>query len=206
MIGVLALQGAFEKHVLALKKLGEDPIYVRTPDDLKLCSALVIPGGESTTIRHLLLDMNLLPALKDFARQSPILGTCAGLILMANDLGVIDLSVERNGFGAQVHSFSHELESNEYPGLIGIFIRAPRIIQLSDEVEVLARFKGEPVLVKSGQYLAATFHPELTEDLRVHQTFVSMVKGVKFPTDHLISSIESDHADGGGHPAKTQTG
>lgn len=206
MIGVLALQGAFEKHFLALKKLGVETCYVRTPENLKQCSALVIPGGESTTMRHLLLEMEMLSSLKDFSRRFPLFGTCAGLILMATDLGVIDLLVERNGFGAQIHSFCQELESEEYPDFTGMFIRAPRITQWGDAVQVLAYYEGEPVLVKSGHYLAATFHPELTDDLRIHQAFVSMVKGVKFPTDHLVSDIENGHVDGGSHLAKTQIG
>lgn len=206
MIGVLALQGAFQKHALSLQKVGIETVFVRTPAELHQCAGLVIPGGESTTMRRLLQEMDMLSTLREYSQHHPVFGTCAGLILMAADLGVIDVEIERNGFGSQVHSFSHQLESVDYPELTGIFIRAPRIRQCGKDVEVLATYKGEPVLVKNGQYLAATFHPELTDDLRLHRTFVSMVKGVKFPTDHLISSTENGREGDDGRPAKTQIG
>lgn len=206
MIGVLALQGAFEKHAFTLQKLGIKTVYVRRPDDLKECIGLIIPGGESTTMRHLLQEVNLLPALKEFSINNPVFGTCAGLILMAIDLELLDVDVQRNGFGSQVYSFSSHLESEMFTELTGIFIRAPRICKCGKNVSVLATYQKEPVLVRQGIHMAATFHPELTDDLRVHQEFVSMVKDAKFPTDYLFSNIENDHEVGDGLPAKTQIG
>ncbi|ADI39045.1 glutamine amidotransferase subunit pdxT [Waddlia chondrophila 2032/99] len=176
MIGILALQGAFEKHAEMLEKLGEAVRFVKRPSDLNGCSGLVIPGGESTTMRIHLKRMEMIPALKRFAEGSPIFGTCAGLILMANELDILDVEIKRNGYGPQVYSFSQPLDSDLFSAFQGVFIRAPRIQSIGNEVDVLASCGEEPVLVRQGRHLGATFHPELTEDSRIHQEFLSRKK------------------------------
>jgi len=190
MIGVLALQGAFAAHARALAELGETPILVRTPADLDRCDALILPGGESTTMLKLLSDGGLKEPLADFARYHPVLATCAGVILLAREvthplqesLNILDLTVERNGYGRQIDSkIAHLdlLDSTLQDGspLEAVFIRAPVIHSTGPEVKTLATFGGHPVLVEQGSHLAATFHPELTADRRVHRLFLSKLKG-----------------------------
>ncbi|MCI0634295.1 MAG: pyridoxal 5'-phosphate synthase glutaminase subunit PdxT, partial [Actinobacteria bacterium] len=167
-IGVLALQGAFREHVQVLRRLDAEVVEVRLPEDLEGLDGLVIPGGESTTIMHLARLYGLEAAIRRF--RAPILGTCAGMIVLDREhLGLADLEVDRNAYGRQVKSFEAvvELAGDEEP-LRGVFIRAPRIRDLGANVEVLGELDGEPVLVRDGRLLLATFHPELTEDLRVH--------------------------------------
>jgi len=173
-LGVLALQGAFARHAQAIEALGERAQLVKTPAELRDLDGLILPGGESSVQLQLIARAGLEPALLAFARAGkPMLGTCAGLILLArqvqspaqHSLGLLDVCVERNAWGRQVHSF--EALADE-PALPLVFIRAPRIVS-HGEVEVLARFRGEPVLVRQGNILGATFHPELTTDLRVHR-------------------------------------
>ena len=206
MIGILALQGAYDKHAQVFKRLGEPTCFVRRSTDLEHCSGLVIPGGESTAMRVHLQRMGMIPALKRFATDFPVFGTCAGLILMATDLGIIDLEVKRNGYGPQIHSFSRELESGLFPLFPGVFIRAPRIESCGGAVDILASCKGESVLVRQGAHLAATFHPELTEDVRIHQEFLTMVKGGRIPNLHFAAHTESGHVADEGRPAKIRTG
>ncbi len=191
-IGVLALQGAFAKHCEMITKLGASSILVKKPEDLLKIDALIIPGGESTTMLHQIRFINLFPALHDFARHKPIFGTCAGLILMSNQkstvhkddsLEALDVVVERNAFGRQVESFKANLEvmlpaskSFSYPA---IFIRAPRIKQIGPKVTILSAYEGEPVLIQQGIHMASSFHPELTDDLRIHSYFLSQVEKSK---------------------------
>lgn len=175
-IGVLALQGNFREHVAMLRRLGADAVEVRLPEQLQGLDGLVIPGGESTAIMRLMRLYGLEDALRAFA--APVFGTCAGMILVDRaHLGLADLEVERNAYGRQVASFEAELElaGDEEP-LTGVFIRAPRVGDWGAGVEVLARHAGEPVLLRDGRVLVAAFHPELTEDTRVHELFLELVR------------------------------
>ena len=159
-----------------LRRLGADVVQVRLPEQLEGLDGLVIPGGESTAITRLMRLYGLEEAVRRFGR--PILGTCAGMILVDRDhLGLADLEVDRNAYGRQVASFEAdlELEGEEQP-LRGVFIRAPRVAEWGQGVEVLAEHEGEPVLLRDGRILVASFHPELTDDLRVHERFVELVK------------------------------
>jgi 5'-phosphate synthase pdxT subunit len=183
-IGVLAVQGDFAAHKRMLDRIGVQTVEVRTPADLEHIAGLIMPGGESTTMLKFLTKEALAEPIRNFARAgTPIFGTCAGAILLANEvtgpaqpsLGLIDITVERNAYGRQVDSFVGEAES-ELPGgnLEAVFIRAPRIRRLGPGVETLAFVEGEPVLVREGNIIAATFHPELGGDQRVHRLFVEM--------------------------------
>ena len=175
-IGVLALQGAFREHVDALRRLGADVVEVRLPEELDDLDGLVIPGGESTTIMRLAGLYGLDEAIR--AYPGVVFGTCAGMIVLdGKHLDLADLVVDRNAFGRQVKSFEADVDlaDDEVP-LRGVFIRAPRIRSLGDGVEVLGTLDGEPVLVRDGRFLLASFHPELTDDARVHELFVEMVE------------------------------
>jgi 5'-phosphate synthase pdxT subunit len=175
-IGVLALQGAFREHAHALRRLGAEVREVRLAEDLVGLDGLVIPGGESTTIMHLAALYGLDAAIREY--EGPILGTCAGMIVLDREhLGVADLEVDRNAYGRQVKSFEADVElAGEGPPLHGVFIRAPRIRELGPDVEILGELDGEPVLVRDGRLLLASFHPELTDDPRVHALFLEMVE------------------------------
>jgi 5'-phosphate synthase pdxT subunit len=176
-IGVLAVQGAFREHVAALRRLGAEVVEVRVPEQLVDVDGLVIPGGESTAIMRLVRRYGLEEALRRF--EGPVLGTCAGMILLDREhLGLVDVEVDRNAYGRQVASFEAEVDvlGDERP-LHGVFIRAPRVRRMGPGVETLAELAGEPVLLRDGRYLVASFHPELTEDTRVHELFLDMVAG-----------------------------
>jgi 5'-phosphate synthase pdxT subunit len=186
-VGVLALQGDFEAHQRALHRAGADSVQVRTPDDLNRVDALIIPGGESTTMLKLLNDTGMKAPLVDFADWKPVFGTCAGAILLAKEvrnpvqesLGIVDIAVERNAYGRQLDSRIVEIKpEGELPGggMEAVFIRAPVIRQTGEGVTVLARYDGDPVLVKQGRHLVATFHPELSEDVRVHQLLLREIR------------------------------
>jgi 5'-phosphate synthase pdxT subunit len=174
-IGVLALQGAFREHGRMLRRLGAETVEVRLPEQLAALDGLVIPGGESTTIAKLAAEYGLDDAIRRF--DGPILGTCAGMILVDRaHLGLADLEVERNAYGRQVSSFEADLElAGEDEPFRGVFIRAPRVCDVGPGVEVLAEHDGEPVLLRDGQVLVAAFHPELTDDPRVHERFLELV-------------------------------
>jgi 5'-phosphate synthase pdxT subunit len=184
-IGVLALQGAFDVHAKRLTELGASAHLVRKPDQLDPLDALVIPGGESTTFLKHLERAGFYSVLDTFVRTKPVFGTCAGCILLAKDVanppqrsfGVLDIDVQRNAYGRQNDSVILHAETT-LPGgpMEMVFIRAPRISRLGSTVEVLARRDGDPVLVRSGRMLAATFHPELSDDRRVHQLFLDLVR------------------------------
>jgi len=175
-IGVLAVQGNFREHAAMLSRLGAEVVEVRKPEQLAELDGLVIPGGESTAIARLVRLYGLEEAIRAFDR--PLFGTCAGMILLdRNHLGVLDLEVSRNAYGRQVASFEADLELvGEEKPLRGVFIRAPRVAEVGPEVEVLAELDGEPVLLRQGRVLVAAFHPELTEDTRVHQRFLDLVR------------------------------
>jgi pyridoxal 5'-phosphate synthase pdxT subunit len=174
-IGVLALQGAFREHARSLRKAGADVVEVRLPGQLDELDGLVIPGGESTTMAKLASLYGLDEAIRAFGR--PLLGTCAGMILLDREhLGLADLEVERNAYGRQVASFEADLdlEGDDVP-FRGVFIRAPRVAAVGPGIEVLAELDGEPVLLRDGKVLVAAFHPELTDDPRVHERFLELV-------------------------------
>jgi len=186
-IGVLAVQGAFAEHVALLRQLEVETLPVRLPLELRTSDGLIIPGGESTSISRLMLDYKLVDEIRNLARNGlPILGTCAGLILLAREilghdvepLGLMDITVRRNAFGRQKDSFETELKipvlgEKSFPG---VFIRAPVIEQANSKVEILARLNnGTIVAARQGKLLASAFHPELTNDLRFHQYFLSVV-------------------------------
>lgn len=175
-IGVLALQGNFREHAAMLRRLGLDPVEVRRPDELDGLDGLVVPGGESTAIRRLMRIGGLEAPLAEF--RGALLGTCAGMILLGRDhLGLLDVEVARNAFGRQVASFEADVElAGEEEPLRGVFIRAPRVVGVGPEVEVLGSLGGEPVLVRQGRVLAASFHPELTDDSRVHERFLELAR------------------------------
>jgi 5'-phosphate synthase pdxT subunit len=175
-IGILAVQGDFREHASVLRDLGVEPVEVRKPEQLAALDGLVIPGGESTAITRLIRIYGLEEALRRFDR--PIFGTCAGMILLDRDhLGLVDIGVRRNAYGRQVWSFEADLDlAGDDEPLRGVFIRAPRVGEVGAGVEVLAELDGEPVLLRDGRYLIASFHPELTGDTRVHELFLNMVR------------------------------
>lgn len=184
-IGVLALQGAVSEHVRALELSGAEVVTVKDVRDLDGVDGLVLPGGESTMMRRMMDRYGLFEAIKRFADQKPVFGTCAGLILMAKQiegrqgphLGLLDIDVKRNAFGKQVDSFEADLEikgiSESYNG---VFIRAPYIKSAEENVDVLATFEGHIVACREGRFLACAFHPELTDDPAMHSYFVHMVE------------------------------
>jgi 5'-phosphate synthase pdxT subunit len=175
-VGVLALQGAFREHTRSLRRLGAEVVEIRKPADLEGLDGLVVPGGESTTIMRLAELYGLDEALRSF--DGALFGTCAGMIVLDRDhLALADIEVDRNAYGRQVWSFEADvaLAGDELP-LHGVFIRAPRIRELGPDVEVVGRLGDEPVLVRDGRLLLATFHPELTDDLRVHELFLELVR------------------------------
>ena len=188
-IGVLALQGAFAAHAAALQRLGVSTAEVRVVADLEQCDALVLPGGESTTMSQLLETSQLFdPLAKRIAAGMPVFGTCAGMILLSKciadgrsdqrSFAALDIDVQRNGFGRQRDSFETEIDVLGLDRAFhAVFIRAPRISRIGSEIETLASHGGEPVLVRSKTVMAASFHPELADDDRVHQLFLTMVQG-----------------------------
>ena len=175
-IGVLALQGNFREHAATLRGLGAKVVEVRKPEQLEGLDGLVIPGGESTTFMRLMRLYGLDEAIRAFDR--PILGTCAGMIVLDRDhLGLVDVEVDRNAYGRQVRSFEADLEVAGDPlPLHGVFIRAPWIEEAGPGVELLATHEGHGVLARDGRILVAAFHPELTEDTRVHELFLQLVR------------------------------
>lgn len=184
-IGVLALQGDFEAHAKALARAGADPVEVRSASELQSVDALIIPGGESTTMLKLLDVTGLKEPLREFGETKPIFGTCAGAILLAKSvtnpvqesLGLMDIAVERNAYGRQLDSRIVHLQPNIDGGdLEAVFIRAPIIRNVSPKAKVLARYNGDPVLVEEGRHMVATFHPELSNDDRIHRLFLNKVE------------------------------
>lgn len=178
-IGVLALQGDFEAHEKALARAGADAVQVRTKEQLDGVDGLIIPGGESTTMLKLLHLENLFDPVRQFGRKKPVFGTCAGAILLAKEvsnpaqesLDLMDIAVERNAYGRQLDSRVVKLAND----LEAVFIRAPKIRRVGENARVLAKYNGDPVLVEQGRHMVATFHPELTDDPRVHELFLEKV-------------------------------
>lgn len=189
VIGVLALQGAFREHVRIVKDLGLEVREVRLPEDLEGLDGLIIPGGESTTFAKLADTYRLTEPLRRLAESMPMWGTCAGMVFMAKKvgydqtvLGVLDVEVQRNAFGRQVDSFETDLDIRGLEGgpFHGVFIRAPVVARVGPDVEVLGRLEdGRVVAVRAGRLMATAFHPELTDDDRLHRYFVEMVASAK---------------------------
>lgn len=188
-IGVLALQGAFREHINAIKKCGCQAVEIKFSGSLEGIDGLIIPGGESTTMVKLIEKYNFRPALDRFYNdKKPIFGTCAGLILLARKvdnlsfcLKYIDIEVDRNAYGRQVESFESNVQLNstyfkKHDDFKAVFIRAPKIIKASEKVQVLCTLDGSAVLARQGSVLVCSFHPELTDDLRIHMYFAGMVK------------------------------
>ena len=187
-VGLLSLQGDFARHAEALVALGAEPVRVSLPEHLHELDALIVPGGESSTMLRLLDATGLRSGVRRFVRERPVLGTCAGLLLLARDvdrlpaptLGVIDIGATRNAYGRQVHSFTHDVDVAPLGGVMtGVFIRAPRITRVGRGVEVIARLDGDPVGVRQGRAVAIAFHPELTGDRRLHAWFLRDVAGLR---------------------------
>ena len=184
VVGVLALQGAFAAHELALRGLGVATRQVRTPADLTAVDALVMPGGESTTMSRLLDTSGMFDDLQTrLSDGMPVFGTCAGMILLATDVldgrpdqrsfGVIDITVQRNGYGRQVDSFETDIDvAGLHAPFHAVFIRAPKVVSATASVEVLATYDGAPVLARQGHVMVASFHPEITPDARLHEMFL----------------------------------
>jgi len=198
-VGVLSLQGDFAMHRASLEALGVDVARVVLPADLDGCDALVLPGGESTTMVRLMERNALRPALERFVREMPVMGTCAGVILLGREtdrlpappLGVLDVTVERNAYGRQIDSFTAALEGTALGRPFqGVFIRAPRIRRVGPGVEVVARHGDEPVGVRQGRVVGLCFHPELTSDLGFHRWFLGEVAGLALP---LASDAPASH-------------
>jgi len=184
-IGVLSLQGDFREHMQMLEKCKVDAVPVKLPEDLEDVNGLIIPGGESTAIGNLMQKYNLdKKIMQKYQSGMAIYGTCAGAILLAKDifgseqprLGLLDISVARNNYGRQIDSFESELNIDKIGKFNGIFIRAPVIEKIDNGIKVLSRLKNNPVLIQKDNILASTFHPELTNDKRVHEYFIGMVK------------------------------
>lgn len=191
-VGLLSLQGDFAKHAEAFAALGAEAVRVSLPEHLAGLDALVVPGGESSTMLRLLAATGLRAGVERFVRVKPVLGTCAGLIVLAREadrlpaptLAAIDITAERNAWGRQVHSFSDDVDVAPLGDAVpGVFIRAPRILRVGRGVEVVATYRGEPVGVRQGRAVALTFHPELTADRRLHAWFLGDVAGL--PVRHV---------------------
>jgi pyridoxal 5'-phosphate synthase pdxT subunit len=170
-LGILALQGSFHEHISLLKKLDVETIQIKLPEQLNEIDGLIIPGGESTTILQLLEKYKF--NLKEFNKA--IFGTCAGCIVLA-ELGLIDIKIERNAYGCQLYSFIDDILLENGDKVRGVFIRAPKIINLNEKIEILGKHNEDLVLVKQNNIMVATFHPELTKETKVHELFLGMIK------------------------------
>ncbi len=200
-VGVLALQGDVREHIIILRKLDAEPVKVKLPEDLADIDALIIPGGESTTIGLLMKKYRLDKAIKEKHKQGmPIYGTCAGAIILAKDvieskqpkLDLADISIKRNDYGRQIDSFETELSIKDIGNFNGVFIRAPVIKSFYNGVQILSEHRNSPVMVKQNNILITTFHPELTNDTRVHAYFLNMVQEYKQIKD-IHRDLEKSH-------------
>jgi len=184
LVGILGLQGDFALHQECLKRMGVESKIIRRPEELKSCNGLILPGGESSTFIKLLKETGLFEGIKKFAMDHPVMGTCAGLITLSskvvNDtmdtLGLINVKVERNGYGRQIDSFRETIHIpifQERPEFEGIFIRAPKILTIDKGTEAIGYLNNQIVMARNESVLVTTFHPELTNDLRIHQYFIN---------------------------------
>ena len=184
-VGILALQGNFHQHNTILKDLGATALYVKYPEELDRCDGLIIPGGESTTISIQINRNGFRKSLIKFSKNKSILGTCAGMIMLSLEntsnnvepLGLMDFSINRNAWGRQVHSFTDKLELSfdKKRYFEGVFIRAPRISRIGDDLKVLANYNDEPVMITDGRHCACSFHPEIGNDHRIHSYFLDQI-------------------------------
>lgn len=183
-IGVLALQGNFSQHIKMLDALSVKSIKIKHTYQLDSCSALIIPGGESTTISKLIFKTEMHAAISEFSKIKPVFGICAGMILLSSNadtknlktLKIMNYYVNRNAFGSQINSFSDKIKIKSFGKKFeGVFIRAPKVYKASPKVEILSEYKNEPVMIRENKHICTTFHPELTDDLRVHKYFVDIV-------------------------------
>lgn len=200
-VGILALQGDVREHKKVLIKLGADPVEVKLPRDLEDLDALIIPGGESTTIGMLMKKYKLDSKIKQKHKQGmPIYGTCAGAIVLAKEiigskqpkLALADISIKRNDYGRQIESFETELSIKDIGDFKGIFIRSPIINRFHNDVETLSEHKNNPVMIKQDNILITTFHPELTNDTRIHEYFLNMAQEYKQIRD-VQRDLEKNH-------------
>lgn len=212
-VGILALQGDFLAHAEAVRRACTEcierpefePVEVRTTKQLDTVAGLIIPGGESTTLLNLMEDEPWFDELRSFHRRGgAIFGTCAGAILLAREvthpaqrsLGLLDMTVQRNAYGRQIDSFETDLEVRESePSFRAVFIRAPQFSQLGPEVEILASHAGQPVLVRQGSIMAASFHPELTADTRLHREFLEMIHCSESESDRGRTTVSATNSD-----------
>ena len=184
-IGILALQGNYQQHKKKLDILGMQNIFIRNVKDLDKCDSLIIPGGESTTISKQIDNNQLRKELISFAHTNSIFGTCAGMIMLSTciptnnlkPLNIMDIQVNRNSWGSQIHSFSAGviLDFDNDKPFHAVFIRAPKIIKMGKNIKVLSKFKNEPVLLTDGRHIASTFHPEIGNDFRIHNYFINKI-------------------------------
>ena len=186
-IGVLSLQGDYESHINILKSLKVEYLKVKYKNQFKDINALIIPGGESTTISNLIDKENLYMTIVKFLKNKPVYGTCAGLILLSNDIinnnkkiklfKILDIKVHRNGWGRQIESFTEKITIRSFKDKYNaVFIRAPKITYCNKNIEVLSKYSNTPIMIRKDNILGTTFHPELTDDIRIHQYFLDMVK------------------------------
>lgn len=189
-VGVLGLQGDVREHIEILQLLGVETFVVKLPEDLKLVDGLIIPGGESTTMIKIMKEIQMYEPLKEKIENGfPVYGTCAGMILLAKKvknsdqltLQVLDIEVERNAYGRQIESFEVDINIPQFgeKPVRAVFIRAPKIVKMESNVEVLAEYEGTPVFVKENNVMATSFHPELTSDTRIHKYFIKMVEELR---------------------------
>ncbi|MCD6450171.1 MAG: pyridoxal 5'-phosphate synthase glutaminase subunit PdxT [Thermotogaceae bacterium] len=185
-IGVLGLQGDVREHIRMLQLLGVESLIVKLPEDLSLVDGLIIPGGESTTMIRIMKEIEMYEPLKEKIEEGfPVFGTCAGMILLSKKvegsdqltLKVLDIEVERNAYGRQIESFEVDIKVPQFGDkpVRAVFIRAPKIVKAGNEVEALAEYEGTPVFVRENNVMATSFHPELTDDARVHEYFIKIV-------------------------------
>ena len=184
-VGILALQGDFYLHKIALQQLNVKCVYVKTIDDLLLCDSLIIPGGESTTISLLLEKFNLTKPIIDFSSDHTIFGTCAGSIIMSKNtydkkiinLGLIDIDTRRNSWGSQINSFSDYINIYNFniDTCYATFIRAPKFINISDDCTIMGKYKDEPVLIRNNKHLVSSFHPEIESNLDIYKYYLNMI-------------------------------
>jgi len=197
IIGILALQGNYAMHQSTLERIGIVSIFVKYPHELNQCDGLIIPGGESTSMSKLIDAHQLRESLKNFSLKSPIFGTCAGMILLSSSetsqhmapLNIMDFTVDRNAWGRQVHSFSHEINLNlkdENIKFRASFIRAPKVQNIGSRIHILSYYKNEPILISDGNHLAASFHPEMGHDSIIHQHYIRMINEQKI--SHTIKN------------------
>ncbi|NQU68727.1 MAG: pyridoxal 5'-phosphate synthase glutaminase subunit PdxT [Candidatus Marinimicrobia bacterium] len=185
-IGILALQGGFDLHRHVFENLGQKAVLIKYPDQLQDCDGLVIPGGESTTMTMQMHSNGLFDSIYEFSQSHPVMGTCAGAILMGNDvddprvtpLKIMNIECQRNSWGRQVFSFQSEILLTFDPdeSFYATFIRAPKMIPSDEKIEILAQFNGEPILLTDGNHIAASFHPEIGTDYRIHEHYLRLLK------------------------------